>query len=278
MNLKLVKRNMKDTISNIVNCGIMTNNNNSDNLIIHIRFNMKVYNFEYIDDFKNIILNSFIIKGINNINNVYNPIERQIIKFRDDGSVNTTNEYVLNTEGINMIDIRNIKGIDLNRTYCNSIHTMYKIFGIEAARNCLIKELTTVFISSGNDVNYHHLSLLVDLMTHTGILISIDRHGLVKLDSDPLSQASFEKTVDILMQAAIYNEVDSVNSVSSRIMCGRTIKGGTCAFDLMMDTDMIINSELITMDMDEDNYSINFKENDLLKDIISRNMIDSFIP
>ena len=41
---------------------------------------------------------------------------------------------------------------------------------------------------------------------------------------------------------------------------------------------MIINSELITMDMDEDNYSINFKENDLLKDIISRNMIDSFIP
>ena len=91
-----------------------------------------------------------------------------------------------------MIDIRNIKGIDLNRTYCNSIHTMYKIFGIEAARNCLIKELT-VFISSGNDVNYHHLSLLVDLMTHTGILISIDRHGLVKLDSDPLSQASFEK-------------------------------------------------------------------------------------
>ena len=117
---------MKDTISNIVNCGIMTNNNNSDNLIIHIRFNMKVYNFEYIDDFKNIILNSFIIKGINNINNVYNPIERQIIKFRDDGSVNTTNEYVLNTDGINMIDIRNIKGIDLNRTYCNSIHICIK--------------------------------------------------------------------------------------------------------------------------------------------------------
>ena len=99
----------------------MTNNNNNENLIIHIRFNMKVYSFNYLDQFKNIILEEFIIKGIDNINTVYNPIERQIIKFREDGSVNTTTEHILNTEGINMIDIRNIKDIDLNRTYCNSI-------------------------------------------------------------------------------------------------------------------------------------------------------------
>ena len=277
-NLKLVKRNLKDTISNIVNCGIMTNNNNNENLIIHIRFNMKVYSFNYLDQFKNIILEEFIIKGIDNISTVYNPIERQIIKFREDGSVNTTTEHILNTEGINMIDIRNIKGIDLNRTYCNSIHIIYQLYGIEAARNCLIKELTTVFISSGNDVNYHHLSLLVDLITHSGILISIDRHGLVKLDNDPLSKASFEKTVDILLQAAVYNDVDTVQSVSSRIMCGRTFNGGTCAFDLMMDNEAIINSELITMDVDKDNYKLIFKENDLLIDIMSRSIIDSFIP
>ena len=135
-----------------------------------------------------------------------------------------------------------------------------------------------MFISSGNDVNYHHLSLLVDLITHSGILISIDRHGLVKLDNDPLSKASFEKTVDILLQAAVYNDVDTVQSVSSRIMCGRTFNGGTCAFDLMMDNEAIINSELITMDVDKDNYKLIFKENDLLIDIMSRSIIDSFIP
>tara|TARA_Y100000768_G_scaffold331495_1_gene270734 strand:+ start:4112 stop:8506 length:4395 start_codon:yes stop_codon:yes gene_type:complete len=278
INIKLIKRNFKDTISNILNCGIMSNNDNSDNLIIHIRFNMRVYNFEYLENFKNIILNNYIIKGINNITNVYNPVERQIIKFKGDGSILKESEHMLNTDGINMIDIGQIKGIDLNRTYCNNIYTIYNMFGVEAARNCLLKELTTVFISSGNDVNYHHLSLLVDLITHSGILISIDRHGLVKLDNDPLSKASFEKTVDILLQAAIYNEVDSVNSVSSRIMCGRTFNGGTCAFDLMMDNEMIMNSELINVDIDKDNYKLIFTENNLLKDIISRDTINSFIP
>lgn len=33
-------------------------------------------------------------------------------------------------------------------------------------------------------------------MTHAGILISVDRHGMNKLDIDPLSRATFEETVD----------------------------------------------------------------------------------
>ena len=40
-----------------------------------------------------------------------------------------------------MIDTRFIKGIDLNRTYCNEINTINKYFGIEAARSALLKNL-----------------------------------------------------------------------------------------------------------------------------------------
>ena len=45
-------------------------------------------------------------------------------------------------------------------------------------------------------------------MTHLGEIISIDRHGLNKLDNDPMSKASFEKTMDHFVNAAIFNEKD----------------------------------------------------------------------
>ena len=82
-------------------------------------------------------------------------------------------------------------------------------------------------------------------MTNNGTLISVDRHGLNKLDTDPLSRASFEKTVDQLLQAAVFGEIDSMNSVSSRIMGGLVIKGGTGAFDVILDSSLLEKSEYV---------------------------------
>ena len=82
-----------------------------------------------------------------------------------------------------------------------------------------------------------------DLMTNVGTLTSIDRHGLNKLDTDPFSRASFEKTVDQLITAAVFNEVDYMKSVSSRIMAGLCIKGGTGLCNLILDKDLLENSE-----------------------------------
>ena len=83
-------------------------------------------------------------------------------------------------------------------------------------------------------------------MTHTGDITSIDRHGLSKLDVDPMSKASFEKTMEHFVNAAIFNEVDKLNSVSSKIMVGQVIPGGTGAFNLSIDTEKLINSEYTT--------------------------------
>ena len=83
-------------------------------------------------------------------------------------------------------------------------------------------------------------------MTNVGTLTSIDRHGLNKLDTDPLSRASFEKTVDQLITAAIFNEVDYMKSVSSRIMAGLCIKGGTGLCNLILDKELLENSEYTT--------------------------------
>jgi len=48
-------------------------------------------------------------------------------------------------------------------------------------------------------------------------------------------KCSFEETVEILMDAAIYNEVDQMRSVSENIIFGQMVPVGTGAFDLHMD-------------------------------------------
>ena len=110
----------------------------------------------------------------------------------------------------------------------------------KTARNIILFELNSTFNAGGsNGVNFNHISLLVDFMTHSGDITSIDRHGLSKLDIDPMSKASFEKTMEHFVNAAIFNESDKLSSVSSKIMVGQVIPGGTGSFSLKMDTEKI---------------------------------------
>jgi DNA-directed RNA polymerase II subunit RPB1 len=108
---------------------------------------------------------------------------------------------------------------------------------------------------SGTLVNYHHLSVLVDLMTRDGFMISIDRFGMGRTDAAPLGKVSFEKPVEQLLLAAVFNESDPLKGVSARIMTGRVIRGGTGICDIMMDTEMVEKSE----------YT---EEREIIKDII----------
>jgi DNA-directed RNA polymerase II subunit RPB1 len=133
----------------------------------------------------------------------------------------------------------------------------------------------------GSDkLNSTHLSLLVDIMTHNGDITAIDRHGLSKLDSDPCSRASFEQTMDHFINAAIFNEKDHLKSVSSSVMFGRIMPGGTGCFDLMLDTAKLENSEYTA---DETVGRITFsslEEESLLNDVLKYgiNKADFFIP
>jgi DNA-directed RNA polymerase II subunit RPB1 len=160
-----------------------------------------------------------------------------------DGVLEKTTDYVINTKGINFDVLFNINGLDLNRSIFNDINKIYELFGIEAARKVIIRELHGVMLNNDAEVNYQHISIYGDLMTNTGTLTSIDRHGLNKLDTDPFSRASFEKPVEQLMNAALFNEVDYMKSVSSRIMAGLCIKGGTGLCEVIMDRNMLENSE-----------------------------------
>jgi len=80
-------------------------------------------------------------------------------------------------------------------------------------------------------------------MCHLGEVISIDRHGMGKVENDTIAKASFEKTMEHFINGALYNERDTIKSVSSRIAVGQIIPGGTGCFDLLFDTDKLEQSE-----------------------------------
>ena len=65
--------------------------------------------------------------------------------------------------------------------------------------------------------------------------MSIDRHGINKSDRGPLAKCSFEETPDIIAKAAIFGELDPMNSVSSNIMLGQEVPIGTGSIDIMFD-------------------------------------------
>ncbi len=242
-NLKNLKKSDKEVISRISRCAILSNSATDKEQIIHIRFSMSSFNYNIITDFLKMVFDDITLKGIENIDGV-DISQELVIKFdQETGEVKTDKEYMVYTAGINIDSMRLMKGVDHTRTKCNDIASIIRHYGIEAARQILIHELTATYVAGGSNINQNHLSLLIDQMCHTGEITSMDRHGLSKIDMDPIARASFEKTMDHFVNAALFNEKDQMKSVSSRIAIGRVISGGTGVFDLLLDTKKLENSE-----------------------------------
>jgi len=242
---KNIEKDKKLILDKISQMAILSNTDNDDVPVIHIRFDMQNITSSRLIDFMDNFIDNFKLKGMKGITDIEHrkPVEERCIKFDKDNALTFENEYVIYTNGINIDDVLDIVGVDINKIYCNDIITVFENYGIDAARNVIIKEITSVLKGNGSSTNYQHIEIFADMMTNMGTLTSIDRHGLSKLDTDPLSRASFEKTVEQLIQAAVFNEVDNMKSVSSRIMAGLCIKGGTGVFDIAVDTELLENSE-----------------------------------
>ena len=280
-NSKTLTKIEKEVINKITKCAILSNNITDKEQIIHIRFSMSLFNYNLITDFLNMIFDDITLKGMDGIKNTFVEYEPLIEFDKDTGAIKHNKEYVAYTAGINFKQLRLIKGIDFTRTRCNDINTILRLYGIEAARQVLIYELSTTFNTGGGvSINYNHLSLLVDQMCHLGEIISIDRHGLSKIDIDPIARASFEKQMDHFVNAALFNEKDNMKSVSSRIALGAVIQGGTGSFELLLDIKKLEESEYTE---DETNGRVTFmplEEELLLKDIMTNKLgkLDCFIP
>ena len=85
----------------------------------------------------------------------------------------------------------------------------------------------------GSYVNYRHLSTLIDVMTFRGHLMAITRHGINRVDNGPMLRSSFEETVEILMEAAVFAEADNLKGVTDNIMLGQASSPAPVRFALL---------------------------------------------
>ncbi|MEM5805736.1 MAG: DNA-directed RNA polymerase subunit A'', partial [Candidatus Aenigmatarchaeota archaeon] len=87
-------------------------------------------------------------------------------------------DWIINTIGTNLRDTLNIKEVDERRTYTNDIHETLAVFGIEAARNIIIREALKTMQEQALDVDIRYVMLAADIMTFGGDVSSIGRYGV----------------------------------------------------------------------------------------------------
>ncbi|KAL0059361.1 DNA-directed RNA polymerase II core subunit rpo21 [Marasmius tenuissimus] len=194
----------------------------------------------FLRQLENTMLNSVSLRGVQGVNRVF-LMKHDRVELKNDGGlvVEKEKEWVLETDGVNLKTVMTIDGVDFKRTYSNSCVEVFNVLGIEGARAAIMKELRNVIEFDGSYVNYRHLSLLCDLMTHRGSLMAITRHGINRADTGALMRCSFEETVEILMEAAAVGEKDDCHGIAENVMFGQMAPMGTGAFDVALDIDML---------------------------------------
>ena len=166
-------------------------------------------------------LENIVIKGIKTIKRVVIRKEEAI------------NEYVLYTEGSSLKQIAHLEGVDMTRTTTNNINEIFEVFGIEAARNSIIKEATDTLREQGLTVDVRHIMLVADIMTVDGEVKPIGRHGISGEKASVLARAAFEVTVNHLLDAGVRGDVDELRGVTENVIVGQPIKLGTGHVRLM---------------------------------------------
>lgn len=289
------KKEKISTLKKITSFAMLSNTDSDTQPVIHIRFNVKdldksdnkkmtsknalMFNRKTIVDFID-MLDKFKLKGIENINSIITIAKERFKNISDGNKMDVSDEQVIYTAGVNMKEIRYISGINPYRSFSDDIAETFNTFGIEFARSRLLAEFLQAYRNAGNTgINPQHISLLVDIMCYGGTVISADRHGMKKANIDPLTKASFEKPIDILISAAVFGDTDRMQGVSSRIYIGSVFKGGTGYCELILDTNMIQNSEYVETEVRNIKQDINIDT--LAKGILedeNNNDNDIFIP
>lgn len=148
-----------------------------------------------------------------------------------------TEEFYILTADSNIDLILPIDGVDRSRIYTNDIFKMYRVFGVEAARNALVKELKKLMEEQKIDVDDRHILLLADAMTFGGEIKNVGRHGLSGEKLSVFARAAYEETIKHLVNAAAFGEVDPMKGVTENILAGKQILLGTGTVSLAINKD-----------------------------------------
>jgi len=190
------------------------------------------------------MLETLTLRGVEGVQRAFIN-SGESFRFTEDGSMVRNKadplclESFLETSGINLAKVLTIEGVDARRTYSNSFIEVLQVFGIEATRAALMRELKRVLSFDGSYVNERHLALLGDVMTARGHLMAVTRFGINRADTGALMRCSFEETVEILLEAAAHGELDDCRGVSENVMLGQLAPLGTGELEVLLDQEML---------------------------------------
>ncbi len=190
-----------------------------DPYTVHIELRPEKVDYTKIEKIRTKIANAKI-KGIKGITKV-------IIQKRGD-------EYVLVAEGSNLAEVMKVPGVDYRRIYTNNIAEIEAILGIEAARAAIIREIKEVLEDQGLDVDIRHIMILADIMTWTGRIRQVGRMGIAGEKPSVLARATFEMTVQKLVEAATEGAVDPLLGVTENVIIGQQVPLGTGIVEIYM--------------------------------------------
>ena len=144
-----------------------------------------------------------------------------------------------------------IVGVAYNNIMCNDIHEVANVYGIEAARHTILNEIRSIFGFYGIYVNVRHIMLVIDWITHLGVLTPMTRHGIRNMDQSPLKRSTFEEVVEVFNQAACYKEKDELNGISECIVMGIPPKMGTQITSVFTDDTVVERFKISPPTVDE---------------------------
>jgi DNA-directed RNA polymerase beta' subunit len=167
-------------------------------------------------------LRETVIRGIKDVNYA-TVIDIARPRIKPDGGISNTTVYGIHTAGSNMESIMNNKYIDAYRSQCDSIIEFQEIYGVAAARNKIIDELTKEI-----DVNRVHTSVYADEMTFTGEATSIQKSGMQKREMGNVAlRLTFQSPIQVSEDASANGYVNKVSGNSGPLVMGGVVQLGT---------------------------------------------------
>ena len=143
--------------------------------------------------------------------------------------------YKGETRGGSLVDILSLDCVDPRKCRSNNVHEIYKLFGIEAAYQFLVKEL-----KDSCSVSLRHLEIMTEWMCVAGKLSSVNRHGQEISKIGPIAKASFEQPLDAFIKAASTAQLEVITGVSASIATGNLPKIGTGSFQMLLDVNKLV--------------------------------------
>jgi len=143
-------------------------------------------------------------------------------------------EWIVRTEGSSLALAFDVPGVDVSRTVSNNINETAVVLGIEAARNVIIREAMGVLEEQGLDVDIRHVMLVSDMMTSSGDVLQVGRHGVSGEKASTLAKAAFEITIPTIVDAAVKGIVDTLRGVAENVIVGQQIPMGTGLIEVSM--------------------------------------------